>query len=137
MNLWLIMAELSLWLRSFPFLNQYFRKAAFLLPKLKTWPSVFKKTKVKTEKNAFSSTNYFLNEDKSCINRSILLCISSREPIWLCVVCITFYCWEIFLGTDFPQHIHSSTAGLLGGWKVWLLLVWLLFTFLEKFLCET
>lgn len=96
MNLWLIMAELSLWLRSFPFLNQYFRKAAFLLPKLKTWPSVFKKTKVKTEKNAFSSTNYFLNEDKSCINRSILLCISSREPIWLCVVCITFYCWEIF-----------------------------------------
>ena len=91
-----LMAELSLWLRSCPFLNQYFRRAAFLFPKLKTWPPVFKKTKVKTEKNAFFSTNYFLNEDKSCINRSILLCISSREPMWLCVVCITFYCWEIF-----------------------------------------
>lgn len=35
-----LMAELSLWLRSCPFLNQYFRRAAFLLPKLKTWPSV-------------------------------------------------------------------------------------------------
>ena len=92
-----LMAELSLWLRSCPFLNQYFRKAAFLLPKLKTWPSVFKKTKVKTEKNAFSSTNYFLNEDKSCINRSILLCISSREPIWLCVVCIIFIVEKYFI----------------------------------------